>query len=302
MNPMISVIIPTYNQKTMLAEAVESVLMQTCKNIEILIMDEGSTDGTRDWCRKTYGGNDKIKYERNEAKCHSGISRNRGFNQSKGEYLVFLDAEDVYTDPNFFQKAIDIHQTNDYVFVSANADQRDEENKTVKRQPLNRTGRVDRIECLPAFTTLFKRTNLNEIGFETMKMMNDEPMYRRALLTGDPYFMEDIIGICSIKESDQSTDLNLDYLLKNLDEKIWVCKEAMEKEIPGIDYDWIVNETRTTVLEYATNAKPNRDNRELMFQWVRDNLPKVESHMRLLVWKIQLKEIFKNFQKKKQRV
>ncbi len=312
LNPMISVIIPTYNQKAMLAEAVESVLMQTYKNVEILIIDDGSTDGTKDWFRETYYGNDKIQYARNEVKCHTGISRNRGFNQSKGDYLVFLDADDFYTDPGFFQKAIGVHQADDYAFVSANADQRNEENGTVKHQPLNRTGRVSREQFLrgfqqevkkplSTFTTLFKRTHLNRIGFETMRMMNDGPIYMRALLTGDPYFMEDFIGVCRKSKTDSSSDLDLDFLLKNLDEKVWVCKEAMEKEIPGIDYDWMVNETRATVNYYASNAKPNRDNRELMFQWVRDNLPKVETHMRLLVLKIQLKAILKNFLKKKQR-
>lgn len=300
MNPLISVIIPTYNRKEMLQEAIESVLMQTYENLEIMVVDDCSTDGTEVWFQETYGDHEKIKYTRNTVNRHAGYSRNLGYQQSQGDYLVFLDDDDFYTDRTFFEKAIRLHQSDDYAFVSANADQRYEEDGRISHQPLNRKGRVKKEEFLKGFqmevnkphstfTTLFKREKLQTVDFKNMRMMNDGPIYMRALLTGDPYLMEDFIGIYRIHSTNISFSLDLDFLLKNLDEKVWVCQEAQRRGIPGIGSDWITNQTRVTVNYYVTYSKPDREKQRRLMQWVKENLPKEERTMCLLVQKLVLK-------------
>jgi len=97
--PLVSVVIPCYNQAHFLPEAIESVLRQRQPRTEIVIVDDGSPD---DMCQvvSRYPG---IRYVRQENQGLAG-ARNAGFKHSKGEYVVFLDADDHLT-PN----AIDSH-------------------------------------------------------------------------------------------------------------------------------------------------------------------------------------------------
>ena len=89
--PPVSVIIPTYNQARFVAETVESALAQTYPNVEVIVVDDGSTDGTQT-VLATYL--EKIHYIRQENRGLSG-ARNTGFLSSHGDYLLFLDSDDL---------------------------------------------------------------------------------------------------------------------------------------------------------------------------------------------------------------
>lgn len=88
-NPLVSVVIPCYNQGRFLGEAIESVQAQTYPHYEIIVVDDGSTDNT-----------DQVAARYENVRCirqtNRGLSgaRNSGLNASKGEWLVFLDADD----------------------------------------------------------------------------------------------------------------------------------------------------------------------------------------------------------------
>lgn len=90
--PLISVIIPVYNGEAFLKNAVESVLMQTYSNIEVIIIDDGSTDNTKKIVKRF---KDSVTYLYQE---NGGIgsARNLGIKQARGEYLAFLDADDEW--------------------------------------------------------------------------------------------------------------------------------------------------------------------------------------------------------------
>jgi glycosyltransferase involved in cell wall biosynthesis len=92
--PLASVVIPCYNQAEFLAEAIQSVLAQTYGEIEIVVVDDGSPDDTREVVSRYPG----VRYMRQENQGLAG-ARNTGFQESKGEYMVFLDADDRLT-PN----------------------------------------------------------------------------------------------------------------------------------------------------------------------------------------------------------
>lgn len=88
---IISVIIPVFNCGDFLCKAIDSILVQTLQNTEIVVIDDGSTDRTADICLKY---NDKIRYFHQE---NRGVSsaRNLGLKQSLGEFIIFLDADDI---------------------------------------------------------------------------------------------------------------------------------------------------------------------------------------------------------------
>src|SRR5258708_6037496 len=92
--PKVSVIIPTYNRKDTLGEAIDSALHQTYKDIEILVMDHGSTDGSFEWVTKTYG--EAIRAIRLEYCPLPACPRNRGIEAAKGDYVAFLDSDDLW--------------------------------------------------------------------------------------------------------------------------------------------------------------------------------------------------------------
>jgi glycosyltransferase involved in cell wall biosynthesis len=94
-SPSVSVIIPTYNRAGLLREAVSSVLGQSCGDFELIIVDDGSTDGTQSVIEAF--GDRKIKYLAVEHCANLSLLRNTGIRRSKGQFLAFLDSDDLWS-------------------------------------------------------------------------------------------------------------------------------------------------------------------------------------------------------------
>jgi len=90
--PKVSVIIPTYNREDFLAEAIQSVLDQTFRDLKIIVIDDGSTDNTREVVDSFKDPRIKYIYQENQGVC---IARNTAVNNSNSEYIAFLDSDDV---------------------------------------------------------------------------------------------------------------------------------------------------------------------------------------------------------------
>ena len=90
--PRVSAIIPTYNRKAFVLEAVGSVLEQTYGDYELIVVDDGSEDGTGEALQK-YGENVRYTYQD-----HNGVSqaRNHGLELAEGEFIAFLDSDDLW--------------------------------------------------------------------------------------------------------------------------------------------------------------------------------------------------------------
>ena len=92
---MISLIIPIYNQANKLPKCLDSIFGQTYKNFEIIIVNDGSTDDVQEII-KEYGNKLKvIKFIKLKVNGGAPAARNRGFRESRGEYLFFCDADAV---------------------------------------------------------------------------------------------------------------------------------------------------------------------------------------------------------------
>jgi glycosyltransferase involved in cell wall biosynthesis len=90
--PLVSAIIPTYNRANIVCEAVESVLQQTYANIEVIVVDDGSTDDTQARLR-SYGNKIRVLTQHNAG---PSAARNRGISVSRGELIAFLDSDDIW--------------------------------------------------------------------------------------------------------------------------------------------------------------------------------------------------------------
>jgi glycosyltransferase involved in cell wall biosynthesis len=100
--PMVSVIIATHNRSGFVTQAIQSVLAQSFTDLELIVIDDGSTDQTADVIGSY--GDTRIQYEYQPQSGRSR-ARNRGLLKAKGEYIAFLDDDDAYFPTNWQQVA-----------------------------------------------------------------------------------------------------------------------------------------------------------------------------------------------------
>ena len=115
-NPLVSIVIPTYNYANYLLTAITSCLQQTYKNLEIIVVDDGSTDNTRAILEEF---SDRILYIYQN---NQGVSsaRNKGLELAKGSFITFLDADDALTTDSIERRVriLTEHEEVDFVISS----------------------------------------------------------------------------------------------------------------------------------------------------------------------------------------
>jgi glycosyltransferase involved in cell wall biosynthesis len=111
--PRVSVIIPTHNRASLVMEAVESVLSQTYRDFEVVVVDDGSTDDTADVLKPHHG---HVRYVHQP---HRGVSaaRNVGIQFAKGEFLAFLDSDDLWVKSKLEEQMTVMQQRPSYKLV-----------------------------------------------------------------------------------------------------------------------------------------------------------------------------------------
>lgn len=93
--PKVSVIVPVYNSEKYLNRCVESLIHQTLQEVEIILVNDGSKDGSGEICRKFAQEDSRIVYIEQK---NTGVSaaRNRGLDVASGEFVMFCDSDDYY--------------------------------------------------------------------------------------------------------------------------------------------------------------------------------------------------------------
>lgn len=118
---LISLVIPVYNKEKFISDAIDSVLQQSFKDIEIILVNDGSTDNSAVVCKKYADEYENVRYIE---QMNKGVSsaRNNGINNAKGKYIMFLDADDYWVKDAFniqieklLQSDIDIVMCSSYV-------------------------------------------------------------------------------------------------------------------------------------------------------------------------------------------
>ena len=102
---MISVILPTYNREAVLLRSIQSVLEQTVSDLELIVADDGSTDGTEALMRTI--DDPRLRYLRSDQNQGACAARNRGIDAAKGEWIAFMDSDDTWT-PNKLKRMLEI--------------------------------------------------------------------------------------------------------------------------------------------------------------------------------------------------
>jgi glycosyltransferase involved in cell wall biosynthesis len=102
-NPLVSVIIPAFNSEKYIDETIQSVLQQSYKELEVIIIDDGSTDNQEEIIQKHCLTDPRVHYYY-QSKQGVSSARNYGFQISKGEFIAFLDADDIWLPENISLK------------------------------------------------------------------------------------------------------------------------------------------------------------------------------------------------------
>jgi len=104
MEPLVSIVMPTYNCAKYIEESVVSVIKQTYTNWELIIIDDCSTDNTEDIVKRYCEKDNRIKYFRLDVNSGAAIARNEGIKCAKGRYIAFLDSDDLWMEKSLRNK------------------------------------------------------------------------------------------------------------------------------------------------------------------------------------------------------
>lgn len=130
--PLVSVIIPTYNRGRLILDSVNSVLNQTHKNIELIVVDDCSTDDTKEIIESLKDFRIKyIKLEKNSGAC---VARNKGIEKSTGEFIAFNDSDDLWL-PEKIYRQLDFLNKNNADIVLCKMECRTPENEFIHNFP-----------------------------------------------------------------------------------------------------------------------------------------------------------------------
>ena len=104
---LISVIVPIFNVENYLEQCIESIISQTYKNLEIILVNDGSTDNSLEICKR-YELNDERIYIINRINGGAASARNAGLNKASGDYICFIDGDDYWSDEKGLEKLVNI--------------------------------------------------------------------------------------------------------------------------------------------------------------------------------------------------
>ncbi|REE24456.1 glycosyltransferase involved in cell wall biosynthesis [Winogradskyella pacifica] len=228
--PLVSIIIPTFNRAHLIGETLDSVLAQTYQNWECIVVDDGSTDGT-DLLLATYCQQDsRIQYHHrpNNRLKGGNTCRNYGFELSKGEFINWFDSDDLYL-PDALKTISSAFKTNTDVVISPMA-RFDGETKHYLG-----VNTIEKVPLIPAYL-------VGEVAFYT-----DGPTWKRSFLEQQELlFAEDLPII-------QDWDFNLRMLYQNPNIvlltdaliKYRVHNQSLQKQLSKLDMILIAEDFKT---------------------------------------------------------
>lgn len=183
--PFFSVVIPTYNRAKSIVEAVESVLAQTFKSFELIVIDDGSTDKTAELLRPIEIRDKRLRYIYQE-NAERSAARNHGISKSNGQYICFLDSDDIYLPEHLekFYATIESHKFLKAYFLS-NAIM--EFNGNRKKEPPYVTQTEDPVELMLKISVCSQqvaihKSILDEFKYDvTLRIGEDQELWSRIV-------------------------------------------------------------------------------------------------------------------------
>ncbi|WP_418223271.1 glycosyltransferase family 2 protein [Clostridium isatidis] len=210
MQGLVSIITPTYNCGRFISETIDSVLKQTYTNWEMIIVDDCSTDNTKEVVEEYVKKDSRIKYYILEQNSGAAVSRTRAMELAKGKYIAFLDSDDLWTEDKL-QKQIDFMESNGYAFTCTAYEQIDEKgkslNKVIKTRKKTNYNRV-LLDCpVGNSTVMYNVEKLGKFTVPNIRKRNDDALWLQMLKKEKYiYGMEDVLMRYRIRENSISSN------------------------------------------------------------------------------------------------
>lgn len=271
-NSKISVIIPTYNKAKTLSRAITSVFEQEYDNIEIIVVDDASTDNTSDVCSNM--ADSRIFYLRRIRNGGVSAARNDGIRAATGEYIAFLDSDDAWTSNKIRDqlKVFEMHKTVGMVFVNAYVVTGKNKKLFIDRSKCSRIVYGSKERCVgifpgaimvtPPSSWMFKKSVIDETGFfdEMMRVWEDCDYFVRIAKKYDVYFLN-VPSMLRYVEDDNQISRNMFTWHEGrkvfYSKHIWLMKDDKDyifKFYKGMGKDCLVLKDRNNATRWFIKA------------------------------------------------
>lgn len=201
--PKISIIIPIYNSEKYLQKCLQSCFEQNYKNLEIICINDGSTDASKQIIHKFQEENSNLLYLENRSPHGAGFCRNQGIDRAGGDYLMFLDSDDMYT-PNICAEVAALaqkHQPDIIEFPFMLCDENGQNVRSANYCPQMPTGKVELKKYWMMYSTscwnrAFKTNFIkkNNIRNSTVKTGEDNNFTIPAFLKAQSFYFLNVPG------------------------------------------------------------------------------------------------------------
>ena len=205
MNPLVSIVVPAYNHARYLTEAIESILNQDYEHIELIVLDDGSTDMTS-VILQNYGNRFHWESQNNMGQANT---LNKGWRMAKGEILAYLSADDVLL-PNAVSTAVACLQSNPDAVLSYPdfqlIDHRSRVIRHVAAPEYDYKEMVTKLICAPGAGAFFKRSAYAAAGEwdSTLRQFPDYEYWLRLGLHGTFIHIREYLAAFRVHEDSQS--------------------------------------------------------------------------------------------------
>lgn len=210
MSDLISIITPTYNCGKFIGETIESVINQTYKNWEMIIVDDCSKDNTKDIVNKYAQNDDRIKYHILETNSGAAIARTKAMELAKGDYMAFLDSDDLWVE-NKLEKQLKFMKENNFNFVCTEYEQINEQSnplgKIIKVRDKANYNRV-LLDCpVGNSTVMYNVKAMGKFKVPNIRKRNDDALWLQ-MLKKEEYIhgMKEILMKYRIRENSISSN------------------------------------------------------------------------------------------------
>lgn len=196
MNDMVSIIMPSYNTGEYIKQTINSVLAQTYKNWELIIVDDCSTDST-DEIVEQFLTDKRIKYLKNEHNSGAAVSRNRALREAKGKWIAFLDSDDLWM-PEKLMWQIKFMKKHNFYFSYTNYSEIDESGKpngitVTGPKRITKTGMFN--YCWPGcLTVMYDGEYVGLVQIKDIKKNNDYAMWLKVCKMADCYLLDECLA------------------------------------------------------------------------------------------------------------
>lgn len=202
---LVSIITPSYNTAQYIGETIESVLAQTYTCWEMIIVDDCSTDNT-DEVVAGYGDN-RIKYYKNLTNSGAAISRNRAIKEARGEWIAFLDSDDIWL-PDKLEKQIRFMKEHKYYFSCTYSSYINEDSVKINKLDIcpSKIGKYmlyayDWISCL---TAMYHAPTIGCVQIEDIKRRNDYAVFLQIIKKAKCYCLPECLAMYRVRDTSLS--------------------------------------------------------------------------------------------------